>query len=221
MQREQSHAIIGKYVYLHYLRDRDILSQKKLDKWGVEKSSVFGRTATVEAVRDVVARLDEWLNGSIFPIDFDARGAPTTDHLRCVAGVFSGDEITGIEDRQLSLDFQCYDFSYIPIETLSNVYEQFLHAPDDAKKPGRGREIGAYYTPMPVVNLMLSELEERRPLTRDTRVFDPACGSGAFLVQCYRRLIEKELPPRANRLPISCATSGAIHFWHRPGRRRL
>src|SRR5262245_25126202 len=27
------------------------------------------------------------------------------------------------------------------------------------------------------------------------RMIDPACGSGAFLVQCYRRLIEKEFPP--------------------------
>ena len=25
------------------------------------------------------------------------------------------------------------------------------------------------------------------------KVFDPACGSGAFLVQCYRRLIEGEI----------------------------
>ncbi len=166
------------------------------------ESSVFGPTATVEAVRDVVGRLDAWLNGSIFPIDFDAKGAPTADNLRCVAGVFSGDEITEVGDRQLSLDFGCYNFSYIPIETLSNVYEQFLHAPDDAQKPGHGREIGAYYTPIPVVNLMLSELEERRPLAGDTRVFDPACGSGAFLVQCYRRLIEKELPPKSKPTPF-------------------
>ena len=27
------------------------------------------------------------------------------------------------------------------------------------------------------------------------RILDPSCGSGAFLVQCFRRLIEKEFPP--------------------------
>jgi hypothetical protein len=201
LMQEQSHAIIGKYVYLHYLRDRGILSAKKLKKWGLTEPSIFGREATVEAVREVVRRLDEWLNGSIFPIDFASKDAPKAEHLRVVAGVFSGDEISEVGDRQLSLDFQCYDFSYIPIETLSNVYEQFLHAPDDANKPGRGRDTGAYYTPIPVVNLIISELEERRPLTRETRVFDPACGSGAFLVQCYRRLIEKELPPKSKPTP--------------------
>jgi hypothetical protein len=32
-------------------------------------------------------------------------------------------------------------------------------------------------------------------------VFDPSCGSGAFLVQAYRRLIEKEFPPTAKNRP--------------------
>ena len=35
LEREISHALIGKYVYLHYLRDRDILSKKKLASWGL------------------------------------------------------------------------------------------------------------------------------------------------------------------------------------------
>jgi hypothetical protein len=40
---------------------------------------------------------------------------------------------------------------------------------------------------------MLNELEMRRPLEEGMRVLDPSCGSGAFLVQCYRALIEKRL----------------------------
>ena len=103
-------------------------------------------------------------------------------HVAKVAGVFAGDEVTG----QLSLDFRRYDFAEIPIETLSGVYQQFLHA------EGRGRKLWAYYTPIPVVNLMLDELETRRTLERGVSVLDPACGSGAFLVQCYRRQIERE-----------------------------
>jgi type I restriction-modification system DNA methylase subunit len=48
---------------------------------------------------------------------------------------------------------------------------------------------------------MLSELEDRRPLVKGMRVLDPSCGSGAFLVQCYRRLIEKEFPPGSRPTP--------------------
>lgn len=202
-----SHALIGKYVYLHYLRDRGILSPKKLARWGIAESSVFGKQATLEGLRVVVERLESWLNGSVFPLDFGSSPPFDEEQLRCVAGVFEGDEISEIGDRQLSLDFGAYDFSYIPIETLSVVYEQFLHAPvdagnaDESGRHSRGREIGAYYTPIPVVNLMLSELEERRPLEKGMRVLDPSCGSGAFLVQCYRRLIEKAFPAGSSPKP--------------------
>ena len=48
---------------------------------------------------------------------------------------------------------------------------------------------------------MLTELEQRRPLKRGERVLDPSCGSGAFLVQAYRRLIEKEYPYASERRP--------------------
>ncbi len=201
LARGQSHALIGKYVYLHYLRDRGILSPKKLQRWNLDESTIFGRHATLNGLRCVVQNLDEWLNGSVFPLDLDRRTGPTEAQLRCVAGVFDGDDMSAVGDRQLSLDFDAYDFSYIPIETLSVVYEQFLSAPQSPGVSSRGRQIGAYYTPIPVVNLMLSELEERRPLKCGMRVLDPSCGSGAFLVQCYRRLVEKEFPPGSQPKP--------------------
>ncbi len=195
LPRATSHALIGKYVYLHYLKDREILSDRKLKSWGIEKGDVFGPGAKLDTVADLVEHLDEWLNGRVFPLDFRGQGAPREDHLRRIAGTFSGDEPAGTDDWQLHLDFERYDFSYLPIETLSVIYEQFLHAPAKGAKMTRGRAAGAYYTPIPVVNLMLAELEDRHPLKTGMRVFDPACGSGAFLVQCYRRLIEKEFPP--------------------------
>lgn len=190
-----SHSLIGKYVYLRYLQDRGILSNRKFDRFGIDPDCVFGRNATLEGLRAICSRLDEWLNGGVFPIAFDAPDAPSDSHVSQVASVFKGDAPLGTNDTQLHLDFQAYDFSYIPIELLSVVYEQFLHSGDGRKKGGRGREAGAFYTPIPVVNFMLSEIEEHRPLERGMRIFDPACGSGAFLVQAYRRLIEKEFPP--------------------------
>jgi len=196
---ELAHALIGKYVFLHYLRDRDILSQRKLDAWTIKRESVFGRDASLSGLRAVVKRLDDWLNGSVFPLRLSGKGAPDTEHVRMVALTFAGDEPKSGGSWQLHLDFQAYDFSYIPIETLSVVYEQFLHAPSSDKR-SRGREAGAYYTPIPVVNFMLAELEDRHPLTDKTRILDPACGSGAFLVQCYRRLIEKALTMRKGEL---------------------
>jgi len=193
LSRRTSHALIGKYVYLHYLRDRNILSGRKLDSWGVTESQVFGSNASITKLQSVARNLEKWLNGNIFPIAFAGADAPQSAHVRLVAGIFNGDDIVPSGGRQLSLDFKAYDFSYIPIETLSVVYEQFLHAPEEDGQ-SKGKEEGAYYTPIPVVNYMLAEMEEALPLEDGVQVFDPACGSGAFLVQCYRRLIEKTYP---------------------------
>ena len=66
--------------------------------------------------------------------------------------------------------------------------------PEDDGGRTKGEEAAAYYTPIPLVNFMLSEMDERLPLRRGMKVFDAACGSGAFLVQSYRRLIEREFP---------------------------
>ena len=188
--REASHALIGKYVYLHYLRDRGILSQRKLSGWGIAEQDVFGRTAKLPKLETLVRRLDGWLNGSVFPIDFGAENVPSQEHVTWVASVFAGDDLSDDGGgRQLHFDFARYNFKYIPIETLSVIYEQFLHAPDaddkpvksGSKKTSRGREAGAYYTPLPVVNLMLAEMEDRLPLKKGMRILDPSCGSGAFL----------------------------------------
>ena len=199
LEKEISHALIGKYVYLHYLKARNVLSPRKLDGWKIPSTSVFGRDATRAGLKQVTERLDDWLNGSVFPLKLSGASAPSDDHIRRVAATFAGDDINE-RGWQLHLDFQAYDFSYIPIETLSMIYEQFLHAPVIKDKertdnePTKGEKAGAYYTPIPVVNFMLAELEERQPLREGMRVCDPSCGSGAFLVQCYRRLVEKTYP---------------------------
>jgi len=194
LEKEVSHALIGKYVYLHYLRDRDILSDARLAEWQLEESTIFGGGATRVGLQAVTKRLDEWLNGSVFPLRLSGQGAPSDELISRVAATFHGDQIVGERDWQLHLDFQLYNFSYIPIETLSVIYEQFLHMPEDGSGKTKGEEAAAYYTPIPVVNFMLSELDERLPLRRHMKVFDAACGSGAFLVQSYRRLIEREFP---------------------------
>jgi len=199
LEKDVSHALIGKYVYLHYLRDRDILSDARLAEWQLDESSIFGQHATRSGLHAVTERLDEWLNGSVFPLKLRGNGAPDDELISRVAATFHGDEIVGERDWQLHLDFRVYDFSYIPIETLSVIYEQFLHMPEEDGGITKGEEAAAYYTPIPVVNFMLSEVEERLPLTRGMKVFDPACGSGAFLVQSYRRLIEREFPVTKRR----------------------
>ncbi len=184
LHEQTAHALIGKYVYLRYLRDRKILSDRKLEQWDFDLNSVFGRDATVSGFQTLVKKLDQWLNGSIFPVPTEGELSPRDKHIKKVASVFLGDDPTS---GQMQLDFNAYNFAHIPIETMSVVYQQFLHA--EKRAPSQG----AYYTPVHLVNFMLDELDSKKMLKKGMKVFDPACGSGAFIVQCFRRLVEREL----------------------------
>jgi hypothetical protein len=191
-----AHALIGKFVYLRYLRDREILDDAWLAKRKVQLARVFGPGATVSELSRLTDALETRFNGDVFPIEF-GRASPLNDsHVQLVASVFAGDDVhvdaTGIA-RQLHLQFQAYDFRHIPVETLSSIYEQFLHSQQ------KGKSDGAYYTPEVLADYLLSEIDAVHTLKPGMTVCDPACGSGIFLVLAYRRLIELEIAATNNR----------------------
>lgn len=194
--RTLAHGMIGKFVYIHYLRQRQILSNQRLEQWRIDPEHIFGHSVRLASFLDLVQRIDDWLNGSVFPLSQAKIKEFGADRLRKVASVFHGEQAS---PGQLPL-FDIYDFSFIPIETLSVIYEQFLHDTLHPSGKSEGEARGAYYTPVPLVNFMLDKLESRKALRQGMRVLDPSCGSGAFLVQCYRKLIERRRQELGRRL---------------------
>jgi hypothetical protein len=186
LDRKVAHALIGRFVYLYYLRERDILSNQWLDGVGVDPNAVFSADATLGAFRRLTDKVDDRFNGRIFPIDWATSSAPRAEAVRTVARAFAGEDPT---TGQMAL-FRPFDFSFIPIELLSAIYEQFL------RDEGRGAKEGAFYTSEPVADYLIAEVESVKPMERGMRVLDPCCGSGIFLVLSYRRLIEQELRRR-------------------------
>jgi type I restriction-modification system DNA methylase subunit len=185
-----AHALIGKYVYIRYLWDRGILSNQWLEENNINLDSVFSRNATLTGFRKLVEALEKRFNGDIFPLPLKNKKPPEDEIIALVASVFKGDDpISG----QLHLDFDIYDFSYIPVETLSSIYEQFLHA------QGKGKKVGAVYTPEPLADYLISELNYTKNIKKGMKILDPCCGSGIFLVLAYRRLIEIELANSENK----------------------
>jgi len=184
------HALIGKYVYIRYLYDRRILSKEWLVENNITLDSVLSRNATLAGLLYLTEVLENRFNGAIFPLPSNIQVTLSDEIVSLVASTFKGDDpVSG----QLHLDFEAYDFSYIPVETLSSIYEQFLHS------QGTGKKVGAVYTPEPVADYLLCELNESKPLQSGMKILDPCCGSGIFLVLAYRRLIELELAKKPNR----------------------
>ena len=62
---------------------------------------------------------------------------------------------------------------------------------------------------------MIAELEDMRPMSDNMRVLDPACGSGAFLVQCYRRMIVRSVQHGgdSDKLPETLKTLLTTHLF--------
>jgi methylase of polypeptide subunit release factors len=187
------HALIGKYVYIRYLYDRQILTREWLTENNINLDTILGHNATLEGLLKLTELLENRFNGAIFPLPANVEEILGNDEIvALVASAFKGDDL---ESGQMHLNFNAYDFSYIPVETLSSIYEQFLNS------QGTGKKVGAVYTPEPVADYLLCELQESKPLQKGMKILDPCCGSGIFLVLAYRRLIELEFTQRPNDPP--------------------
>lgn len=176
------HAIIGKYIYFQYLHDRKILTDKWAKKRNIDLDKVLNRGAILSELIKLNDAIEERFEGKIFPFPDGFEDVFNSDIVDLVASVFYGDTAHG--QRVL---FGVYDFSYIPIETLSYVYEQFL------KAQGLSKKHGAVYTPESLADYLINETSTVKPLELGMKVLDPCCGSGIFLVLTYRYLIELKL----------------------------
>jgi len=143
---------------------------------------------------NLLIALSEHFNGGIFSM---------TDRKYSSKNVY--DDIEKVKQKDLAVFFdagssenlfgwQEYSFEHIPIELISNLYEEFI--PRQKTKKGKVKdtpENGAVYTPSFLVNLLIDEC---LPLNftdtnENIKLIDPACGSGIFLVTAYKRLVQR------------------------------
>ena len=102
-------------------------------------------------------------------------------HLKAIRRFLNGDEV---RKGQRSLGFWAYAFKFIPVETISAIYEDFLEKEGGPEK----RKSGAYHTPRFLAEMTLDlALEGVDPL-HGKQYLDPAVGSGIFLVLLFNRL---------------------------------
>ena len=79
--------------------------------------------------------------------------------------------------------WKLYQFSYLPIELISHIYEDFL-----ADENGQ-RKKGVVYTPPSLVQFLIDQCMPLSVPKEDFKILDPACGSGIFLVGAFKRMI--------------------------------
>lgn len=181
-----TNSLLGKVIFVRYLIDREV----KLDfeKEGTSRkwtNTEFCRLLSEnQNVKDFFKYLKKKFNGDLFPISDDELDSISSSSLSIIVNLLSGNEVSS---GQISL-FNLYDFSIIPVEFISNVYELFIGQDQQENQ-------GAYYTPIFLVDYILSETVEKKfrdqPKSSDCKVLDPSCGSGIFLVETLRKVIEQ------------------------------
>jgi N-6 DNA Methylase len=187
------HAFLGRLIFACYLVDRGIIrlaDYSFIARKDVEKvPDLFERYTPSESLSILFDRLFPALkrefNGSTFDTDLsDERRLIRETEIDVLKRFFRGEEL---DSAQKSLGFWAFDFSFIPVETISAIYEKFLDREDSKDKEIKG----AFYTPRHLAEMVVSEALEGWGELLKRRFLDPCCGSGIFLVILFKRLAEE------------------------------
>src|SRR5713101_3538470 len=180
LSSEVAYALLGRSIFIRYLEDRGILTKTWVAQITNELAQNYLRALdSKEVTYDLLFDyLHQRFNGDIFPVDERERQEVSKDHLGLIQRFLQREDL---ETGQLS--FWPYDFSCVPIELISGIYDTFLS--DEMR-----RGFGTYNTPLALVDFIVEETLPLAKTTPETTILDPACGSGVFLVRVYQRLIE-------------------------------
>ncbi len=177
------HSLIGKLIFSKYLIDRGICKDEFfINNYGCKFNKVILKK---ECLFEFFNTLEEKFNPDLFKLTENQKNKITDKHLKNLHKLFSGFDMKNPEQAVLDCP---YDFEIIPIELISNIYEAFLQD-NNSKKNQK-----AIYTPLFLVDYILNNtLDKKLKNNTNCKVLDPSCGSGVFLVESLRRIIDKHI----------------------------
>jgi hypothetical protein len=186
----EANSLILRLIFIRYLIDRKIKIDDKLISGAVgnlneRRKSFIQLIKQPKKLNELFKILNDRFNGVLFK---ENEITLTSSQAEYLSGVFAG-ELEGEDSIFKDFFFEIFDFSIIPVEVISGIYESLI---DEEKR----KLDSAVYTPSFLVDYILNDtvdefLKDHNP--KDCTVFEVAVGSGIFLVQSLRRIIEKEI----------------------------
>jgi hypothetical protein len=177
--RESAEALLAQVIFVRYLEARGIVGAHYREKHNLEEIETLLKRGDGASVENLIKKLAKTFNGDF--LNSHAASPPpwqslTAPDLHQITRFLSGEDIkTG------QRSFWGYDFSLIPVELLSSVYETFL--------ADRQKEQGAYYTPRHLATMAVEQAFESTSTPHTMRVFDGACGSGILLTTAFQKML--------------------------------
>lgn len=175
-----ANILILRLIFIRYLIDRGVQIEEFIngDTLEVKKQCFNKLIADKVRLYEFFQYLEKRFNGNLFDTKNDPELNQT--HLDDLSQIFASYK------KQLFL-FDVFDFSIIPVEVISVIYESVID-------PEKREQNSAIYTPSFLVDYILSQTVDeflKDVQNSECKILDPACGSGIFLVQAYRRLVER------------------------------
>lgn len=166
-------------LLIAYLEARGVFLSGYFEKYLKGATKFFHVLANGDALVSLLSDLETRFNGNVFALPrVDRDALKYNGQLSRFADLIEAKREQG---GQLSL-WELYSFKDLPVELISHIYQLFV---DD-----NGTSV---YTPPFLVRLILDETLSWERLDQlhenDEVILDPACGSGVFLVEAYKRLI--------------------------------
>lgn len=189
LERSYSQSLVWRLFFSRFLIDNDISIDKN---YFSDPISFLTLINDKTKLYNYFRYLKDNFNWDLFPITDEEEKLVQANHLTIIHDLFSWNKINWKSNQQSLFDI--YDFKIIPVELISEVYEQFMW---DKKQ----KSDWAYYTPSFLVDYILEK--SVRPYlesNNECKIFDPSCGSWIFLVESFRMLIEKNLDKKTNEI---------------------
>ncbi len=184
------HSLLGRSILIEYLEERTDSQGRSVFPHDFFGHFLNGATryadvlCSKEATYTLFVELEKHFNGDMFPLVESEKEVIIQEDLNELREFLLG--TSDLASQQMVLWSQ-YSFNVIPIQLISSIYELFFHlAETDIEK-----EKGTYYTPYHLVSMLMDEVLPWEGLYEPKKVLDPACGSGIFLVEAYRRLVAR------------------------------
>lgn len=160
-------------VLIKYLDDRRVFPDGWFARFspGAKSFVEVLQAGDAGAVDDLFEELRKRFNGDVFAT-VGAMKRLAAKQLRKLA-----DLIEARSEGAQRVLWARYSFEHLPVEVISNIYQRFVRGPT------------AVYTPPFLASFLLDRVMPYGTIEGTERVFDPACGSGVFLVGAFKRLV--------------------------------
>ena len=191
-------------LLIAYLEERQVFEDDYFARFLPGANKFFEVLAHGESLVKLLDALEARFNGNVFSLQSEDRERlKKSQQLAKFAKLIESRET---KNRQLTL-WKLYSFADLPVELISHIYQLFVTDTTTA-----------VYTPPFLVRLMLDETLSWERLDRLIEqkeiILDPACGSGVFLVEAYKRLVLHWRSRNEWRKPTKTVLKGLLKKVH-------